>query len=129
MILSLAGVLIANAAGVVPTALQIPPWKIPPPSMAPPGPALHPTWPIPVFTAGPEGPCVNPGFTLPTGIVATHQGPFATQSFEITTMWRGWVGTDLISVYAGATSRDGQASPDLAAVRMYEENENASHCG
>lgn len=129
LILSFAGVLIANAAGAAPTALQIPPWKMRPPSMAPPGPPLRPTGSLPPFSPAPAAPCGDPGFTLPTGIEQTHQGPFDTHSFVANTRWRGLVGSDTIAVYAGSLSSNGQGTGDLAALRLYEENETANHCG
>lgn len=127
----LAGVLIANAAGVAPTAVQIPSWKIAPPSQAPPPPARYPTGSIPPFSPQPAPAgvtCANPGFSLPAGIITAGQGPFDTTSFPVHNSWGGRVGTDWIVVYAGGQSSHHDGVPDLAAVRLFEENETANHC-
>jgi hypothetical protein len=123
--------LIASAAGVVPTATQIPAWKIFPPT---PLPVLKPSHvpgaapPLPLGQDPPGLTCANPGFSRQSGIYNFGQAPFSAGSFPARNSWLGLVGTDWLEVYAGGQSSNHDGVPDLAAVRIVEVNETANHC-
>lgn len=129
VVFGLTGMLIASAAGVMPS--QVPSWKIfaptPLPSLTPnhaPGaaPPLRPDQDPPGLV------CANPGYTPQAGIYDFGQAPFSAGSFPVRNSWSGLVGSDRLEVYAGGQSSNHDGTPDLAAVRVVEANETANHC-
>lgn len=62
-----------------------------------------------------------PTATLPTGIVAhPGQGPFTADQFSATTLYRGWVGSRWVNVYAGEAWTNAAAKQGKGALRVYD---------
>ena len=49
---------------------------------------------------------IGPASALPTGIFTQGQPPFPAQQYALTSFWRGVVGAEYVTAYAGALSAD-----------------------
>ncbi|HET9109511.1 MAG TPA: zf-HC2 domain-containing protein [Ktedonobacterales bacterium] len=49
--------------------------------------------------------------------------PFSSSEFSANTVYRGWVGSSWVYVYAGAAHTNGSASQSSGAVRVYDKNQ------
>ncbi|HEU5345064.1 MAG TPA: zf-HC2 domain-containing protein [Ktedonobacterales bacterium] len=62
-----------------------------------------------------------PTATQPSGVVAhPGQGPFASDEFSSTTLYRGWVGSTWVNVYAGEAWTNAAAKQGQGALRVYD---------
>lgn len=65
-------------------------------------------------------PSPPPATALPAAILATHNGPFASSTFEVRNAWHGASGSDVIWVYAGtAMTPGGTRTLTAPGVRVY----------
>lgn len=122
--LALGAVLIAQAAGGLSSAQQVPSWKIQPGTFGP-RPSFTP-WPAPTPQT-----CTSPVDPLPRAGVNNpdHQGPDPTVKYPVNDSWAGQVGSDYIQAWAGGVSANADSTPNTAALWLYSYTESANHCG
>ncbi len=61
--------------------------------------------------------------TLAPGIYANPEHvPFSSSAFSANSVYRGWVGSSWVYVYAGAAHANGSATQSGGAVRVYDKN-------